>query len=85
MCKPEYLVKATAIIAGHDVRKRLSVYVHKAYLLIQSLMVHKKRGFKQIPTDKVCLNYHLFLDVGYFGWTSDSLFFYFYGRTLNMF
>ncbi len=56
MCKPEYLVKATAIIAGHDVRKRLSVYVHKAYSLIQSLMVHKKRGFKQIPTDKVCPN-----------------------------
>ncbi len=58
-----------AIIAGHeeDVGKRTSVYVHTAHSLIQSLMVHKKRGFKQIPTDKVCLNYHLFLDVGYFG------------------
>ncbi|XP_016305794.1 alpha-N-acetylgalactosaminide alpha-2,6-sialyltransferase 1-like isoform X3 [Sinocyclocheilus anshuiensis] len=43
-----------AIIAGHeeDVGKRTSVYVHTAHSLIQSLMVHKKRGFKQIPTDK---------------------------------
>ncbi len=44
-----------AIISGHeeDVGKRTSVYVHTAHSLIQSLMVHKKRGFKQIPTDKV--------------------------------
>ncbi|XP_016346481.1 alpha-N-acetylgalactosaminide alpha-2,6-sialyltransferase 1-like isoform X5 [Sinocyclocheilus anshuiensis] len=43
-----------AIIAGHeeDVGKRTSVYVHTAHSLIQSLMLHKKRGFKQIPTDK---------------------------------
>uniref|UniRef100_A0A673J3D2 alpha-N-acetylgalactosaminide alpha-2,6-sialyltransferase n=1 Tax=Sinocyclocheilus rhinocerous TaxID=307959 RepID=A0A673J3D2_9TELE len=43
-----------AIIAGHeeDVGKRTSVYVHTAHSLIQSLIVHKKRGFKQIPTDK---------------------------------
>ncbi|XP_058649469.1 alpha-N-acetylgalactosaminide alpha-2,6-sialyltransferase 1.2 isoform X2 [Onychostoma macrolepis] len=43
-----------AIIAGHeeDVGKRTSVYVHTAHSLIQSLMVHKKRGFKRIPTDK---------------------------------
>uniref|UniRef100_A0A8C1Q446 alpha-N-acetylgalactosaminide alpha-2,6-sialyltransferase n=1 Tax=Cyprinus carpio TaxID=7962 RepID=A0A8C1Q446_CYPCA len=43
-----------AIIAGHDedVGKRTSVYVHTAHSLIQSLLVNKKRGFKQIPTDK---------------------------------
>lgn len=43
-----------AIIAGHeeDVGKRTSVYVHTAHSIIQSLMIHKKRGFKQIPTDK---------------------------------
>jgi len=46
-----------AIIAGHeeDVGKRTSVYVHTAHSLIQSLMLHKNRGFKQIPTDKVVL------------------------------
>lgn len=44
-----------AITAGHeeDVGKRTSVYVHTAHSLTQSLMIHKKRGFKQIPTDKV--------------------------------
>ncbi|XP_056325575.1 alpha-N-acetylgalactosaminide alpha-2,6-sialyltransferase 1.2 [Danio aesculapii] len=43
-----------AIIAGHeeDVGKRTSVYVHTAHSITQSLMIHKKRGFKQIPTDK---------------------------------
>ncbi|XP_059386223.1 alpha-N-acetylgalactosaminide alpha-2,6-sialyltransferase 1.2 [Carassius carassius] len=43
-----------AIIAGHeeDVGTRTSVYVHTAHSLIQSLMILKKRGFKQIPTDK---------------------------------
>lgn len=45
-----------AIIAGHeeDVGRRTSVYVHTAHSLITSLMLHKKRGFTQIPTDKVC-------------------------------
>lgn len=45
-----------AIITGHeeDVGKRTSVYVHTAHSLINSLILHKKRGFKQIPTDKVC-------------------------------
>lgn len=45
-----------AIIAGHeeDVGKRTSVYVHTAHSLISSLISHKKRGFKQIPNDKVC-------------------------------
>ncbi|XP_073683976.1 alpha-N-acetylgalactosaminide alpha-2,6-sialyltransferase 1.2 [Garra rufa] len=43
-----------AIIEGHeeDVGKKTSVYVHTAHSLIQSLMLHKKRGFKHIPTDK---------------------------------
>ncbi|XP_057214917.1 alpha-N-acetylgalactosaminide alpha-2,6-sialyltransferase 1.2 isoform X2 [Triplophysa rosa] len=43
-----------AIIAGHeeDVGKRTSVYVHTAHSLISSLILHKKRGFTQIPTDK---------------------------------
>ncbi|XP_055031237.2 alpha-N-acetylgalactosaminide alpha-2,6-sialyltransferase 1.2 isoform X1 [Misgurnus anguillicaudatus] len=43
-----------AITAGHeeDVGKRTSVYVHTAHSIITSLMLHKKRGFKQIPTDE---------------------------------
>uniref|UniRef100_A0A8C2K7S4 alpha-N-acetylgalactosaminide alpha-2,6-sialyltransferase n=1 Tax=Cyprinus carpio TaxID=7962 RepID=A0A8C2K7S4_CYPCA len=50
-----------AIIAGHDedVGKRTSVYVHTAHSLIQSLLVNKKRGFKQIPTDKVSMRSHV--------------------------
>lgn len=44
----------TAIIAGHeeDVGKRTSVYVHTAHSIISSLILQKKRGFKQIPTDE---------------------------------
>lgn len=65
-----------AIIAGHeeDVGKRTSVYVHTAHSLTQSLMINKKRGFTQIPTDKVRLNHHLFLYVGCFDRISNNFF-----------
>ncbi|XP_030631022.1 alpha-N-acetylgalactosaminide alpha-2,6-sialyltransferase 2-like [Chanos chanos] len=43
-----------AITAGHedDVGTRTSVYVHTAHSIISSLMLHKKRGFTEVPHDQ---------------------------------